>query len=82
MAESERNEVIRTITFEGTFTVREEIRPALDGPALDDKPTQPKPSSRPRLGFQTSKSKPLPKPSRRRGFQSDICFLNDLLRQP
>lgn len=53
MAESERTETIRTITFEGTFTVREEIRPALEDD-LDDAPALITPGERPPLGFRCS----------------------------
>ena len=44
---TQQTETVRTITFEGTLTVREEVRPA--APASSPRP---KPPRRQRIGFR------------------------------
>ena len=71
MAQSDRTEIIRSITFKGTFTVREEVR---SDPQPRKRPRRNKPE-RPRLGFRTDLPKPLPESPGEESSESAICCL-------
>ncbi|MCY4449375.1 MAG: hypothetical protein OXE02_11115 [Chloroflexi bacterium] len=80
MTDSDRTETIRTITFEGKFTVREEVRPSVGKDNLADA-HQPQRRKRPILGFRTASPQPLPEPPLDESPDSDTCSLNETCRR-